>query len=102
MRSKTENDVSDLDVVPCTESHDGEVTGVYQAVGGSYPGEDAITDEAERRCADFAPDNLTSTSRDDLSIYFIYPRSANWAVGDREVQCLVVGEQPLTQRLAAL
>ena len=102
VRSKVKGDVSDLDTVLCTDSHDGEVIGVYQATGSSYPGEDVIAKEAETRCAGFVPKNLETSDRDDLSNYFIYPKRANWAVGDREVECLVVAEKPLTTPLSEL
>jgi hypothetical protein len=48
------------------------------------------------------PTNLQNTSRTDLSSYYIYPRPANWAVGDHEVTCLVVAEKPLTLPLSQL
>jgi hypothetical protein len=102
VRSKAKGDVSDMDVVSCTESHDGEVIGTYKVTGSTYPGEDAIAKEAETRCAAFVPTNLETTDREDLSNYFIYPKRANWGVGDRTVECLVVADQPLTTPLSEL
>lgn len=104
VRSKTKGDTSDLDVVDCTEAHDGEVTGVYEPAGGStYPGDAAIVAEAERRCADFVPSNLANSGRDDLIIYFVRPQAASWVLGDRDVKCMVITKgAPLTKPLSQL
>jgi hypothetical protein len=94
-------DMSDLTVVGCTAAHLGEVIGVYEVAGETFPGEEAVTREAERRCDALTPDNLAG--REDLVLYYLYPQDSSWKEGHREVQCLVISEGgPLTRRIADL
>jgi hypothetical protein len=101
VKAKADGDVSNLKPVPCTTAHSGEVVGMYKIAGNTFPGETAITDEAERRCNDLTPENVADHS--ELVLYYLYPQKDAWALGDREVRCLVVSEGvPLTKKIAKL
>ena len=95
-----EGRVARLDAVPCTQPHAAEVIGEFDLPSGSYPGESAITDQAESRCTDMVPSELANSSRTDLGVAYLYPQASNWAVGDRTVQCMVASDgAPLTAPL---
>jgi len=48
--------VSDVLVVPCSEEHVYEVYGEFSLPEGDYPGEDAVTEDADNRCLDLFTD----------------------------------------------
>ncbi|MEV6347545.1 septum formation family protein [Actinoplanes sp. NPDC051851] len=80
--------VDDLEIVPCTDPHRAEVYTVFTLDDGTYPGEDAVIEEAEERCGN-AFDRY-SDGNEDLEIYYYYPSSAlEWAL-DRGVSCIAV------------
>ncbi len=96
----SEGRVSDIKVVPCTSAHAGQVIGSFKLANGSYPGEAKIAAQADSRCADLVPASLANSNRKDLGIAYLYPQAANWALGDRTVQCIVVSDgAPLTSPL---
>ncbi|WP_282701815.1 DUF4190 domain-containing protein [Streptomyces sp. CC219B] len=80
----------DVDEVPCAGRHDGEVFGVVELPGGTYPGEDEVTRTAEKRC-----DALASAYAldywavpEEVGVYYLYPTGSAWRLGDREVTCV--------------
>jgi hypothetical protein len=84
-----EGDISKLPAISCSEPHEGEVVGDYQVSGSSYPGESAITDEANDKCNDILLAYSPSTKDDQsIGIYFVYPTVSSWAQGDRQVLCI--------------
>ncbi len=80
----------EVDEVPCDERHEGEVFAAFDMPGGSYPGDDAITDVADERCyaesTGYAMD--TWALPEDVDVYYLTPTRASWLMGDREVTCV--------------
>ncbi|WP_307853971.1 DUF4190 domain-containing protein [Streptomyces tagetis] len=80
----------EVDEVPCGEQHEGEVFAAFDMPGGSYPGDDAITDVADERCyaasTGYAMDAWAVP--EDVDVYYLTPTRASWLMGDREVTCV--------------
>ncbi|WP_409469898.1 DUF4190 domain-containing protein [Streptomyces sp. HC307] len=80
----------DVDVVPCTGRHDGEVFATVRLPGGSFPGDDHITNVADDKCyalrGDYAMD--TWALPDNVDVYYLTPTRQSWGLGDREITCI--------------
>ncbi|WP_371669334.1 DUF4190 domain-containing protein [Streptomyces sp. NBC_00289] len=80
----------DFDEVPCADEHDAEVFAVVTLPGGSYPGDDELTDTAEDKCyalqAGYAMDAWAVP--DDVDVYYLLPSRQSWRFGDREITCV--------------
>ncbi|MFE2532352.1 DUF4190 domain-containing protein [Streptomyces sp. NPDC059371] len=80
----------DVDKVPCTGEHDAEVFADFEMAEGDYPGQDALADEADRRCYllrnTYAMDSWAVPG--DVAVYSFTPTAQSWRTGDREVSCL--------------
>lgn len=79
-----------VEIVPCTEAHAGQVVADFKIdEGSSYPGDDAITSIADKRCpveaGKFAPDTWALPK--GVSIFYYTPTKESWATGDRAVTC---------------
>ena len=82
--------VSAVPTVPCAEPHDSEIYASFILGDTSFPGIDAVLEEADAACLSgfesfIGVDYLDS--RYDFSYY--YPTESSWGNGDREVLCLV-------------
>jgi hypothetical protein len=86
-----------LSVVDCTQLHQGEVFAEFTVSDTSYPGDAALSKEAEDGCvsrlAGYSPAAVGDPS---ITISFVYPSSQTWAVGNRQVECLAVTDPPTT------
>lgn len=85
------NEVSDVPTVDCSEPHDFEVIRAVNMEGSAYPGADALFEFADAEC-EAAFEAYTGRSYSDsggLDYDYLYPTQGSWAVGDREVLCLV-------------
>lgn len=80
----------DVDVVPCSGGHDGEVFASFRLRGGDYPGDERVGDTAGARCYGlrdgYAMDGWALP--DDVDVYYLTPTEESWSAGDREVTCL--------------
>ncbi|WP_432183638.1 DUF4190 domain-containing protein [Streptomyces tendae] len=80
----------DVDEVPCTQEHDGEVFAAFDLPDGSYPGDTEVTRAADDRC--YALQDAYAMDRwalpTDVDVYYLTPTSASWRTGDREITCL--------------
>lgn len=76
--------------VPCTDPHDNEVYAVFDVSIASFPGEEDMYEQAFDSCLKrfdrFVGKDYMSSS---LDIMPLYPTSASWKQGDREVICAV-------------
>ncbi|QIK63487.1 hypothetical protein G7068_09960 [Leucobacter viscericola] len=77
--------------VDCATAHDGQVSHVETLPKADYPGEEAISAQANTVCTG---DSFTSFvgipfSDSNLSGSFLYPKEFNWMVGDRQITCMV-------------
>lgn len=90
-------EVSDVRVVPCSEAHDTEVFALFDLADGDYPGDDAVTVQADEGCyAAFADFVGLSYEESELDYYYLTPTEGSWnELDDREVACLIAlpGEQ---------
>lgn len=80
----------DVDKVPCSGGHDAEVFADFEMAEADYPGDDALADEADRRCSllrnTYAMDSWAVP--ENVGVYSFTPTSQSWLRGDREVSCL--------------
>ena len=75
-------------IIPCASPHESQVVAIVQLPDGPYPGEDAVTAQAEQDCTDKADPLLTDKAYEDLAPSYVYPDADTWR-GDRSVLCLV-------------
>ncbi|MEV5435559.1 septum formation family protein [Streptomyces sp. NPDC052682] len=99
-----EGDAYDVDEVPCSRRHDGEVFAVIDLPRGAYPGDDKVTGIADDRCSTlqdrYAMDSWAVP--ENVDVYYLVPSRSSWTLGDREITCLfgsTDGKQGLTGSL---
>ncbi|UPO77083.1 MULTISPECIES: septum formation family protein [Arthrobacter] len=92
--------ITEVDVLPCTQEHDSEVYAAMDMAGSEYPGETAVDEAAAEFCvAEFQPYIGADYQTSVLDIGLITPTSYSWTLGgDREILCTVyrVDGSPLT------
>jgi hypothetical protein len=77
--------------VSCRRSHLGEVvfTGRAWSAGQAYPGDDAISDQADRRCARELTAYEGGNPRGKAFTYqSVEPYGDSWKTGDRTLTCI--------------
>jgi hypothetical protein len=90
-----EREVVNVDIVPCYQRHDAEVTGIYRLEKSDpAPGGPAGEAFAQNRCVDlndaYVPDSWAFPA--DAETYYFIPTEESWALGDREVTCTLTGD----------
>lgn len=94
----TETQVESLPTVPCSEPHDGEVYAETRLKGDEYPAD--IDTQAEQFCYDsFEPFVGMAYETSTIGAGPLTPSEVSWADGDREVQCILMVEEPVTGTL---
>ncbi|MEV5977923.1 DUF4190 domain-containing protein [Streptomyces sp. NPDC052114] len=85
-----------VDEVPCSGPHDGEVFGSFRVNHTGYPGDDVLTDLADSRCSDLATAYTQDSWADsgDADLYYFMPDRNTWRHGDRNVTCLFGSGDP--------
>lgn len=102
--TSTKGDVTTFDLVPCARRHDGEVYTLVELEGSAYPGVKFVSGKGLRGCRARLRRQLTDAefASPDLGYKFVYPTTASWAQGDREITCVAtfksVRTVPLAQR----
>jgi hypothetical protein len=83
------------EIVPCEGAHDGEQFAVVDLSGETYPGDDQVDAEAERRCrAEFETYvGQPFEAQAELEAFTITPRKQTWDDGDRKVSCVLTGSK---------
>ncbi|MFF0592788.1 DUF4190 domain-containing protein [Streptomyces antibioticus] len=85
-----DEDVYDVDEVPCAGEHEGEVFAVVPVTGRDFPGDDRVTALAEDKCwtlrSAYAMD--TWALGEDVDVYYLVPTADSWDWGDHEVTCV--------------
>jgi hypothetical protein len=83
------SDMTDIPTVECTEEHDAQVVGKFDVDDGDYPGDDALTAEADERCAAAFEEFVGIAYADSsLDISYVYPSEDTWTqANDREILC---------------
>jgi len=90
------DEVSDVGGTPCSEPHDSEVFALADFDADSsaeWPGQEAIDTFSDESCtAEFEGFIGLPYAESKYYISYLQPTEESWANGDREVVCLVVGE----------
>jgi hypothetical protein len=86
----TSDDITSVPIVDCDEEHDAEVYAVEDIDSDSYPGDSAVSDEAEAICLD-AWEDFVGISYEDSLLNFstLTPSEQSWGLGDKEVVCTI-------------
>lgn len=96
-------DWAEMMEVPCDQPHRGEVVGLYEPVGGPYPGTDLLGREAADHCAKRFTEYVGSNPVESvLDLYPLIPTRTSWEEdGDKQVVCAVQlpGDLPLTKSI---
>lgn len=95
-----EEEINDVDVVPCDQPHAAEVYAAYDMDPGAYPGEEAIVEAGETFCMEevtgYIGENFEKPGAPDVSdvIYaYLSPTPKSWTLGgDREILCYFTTE----------
>jgi len=83
-------DISTVPIVDCSEEHDAEVYELKDIDADSYPGDSAVSDEAEAICLDAYEDFVGLAYEDSLlNFSTITPTEQSWGLGDKEVVCTI-------------
>lgn len=94
---------STVEAMECAEPHDHEVYHLVEYTETDiYPGEESMADFAEAVCLPAFEDYVGVTYQDsEIYAAFGYPSADTWDSGDREVVCILEGEDgvPLTGSL---
>lgn len=77
------------DVVPCGRAHQAEVYYQFDIESDGYPGDAAVQSRLTDCLSEFRNFVRRSYQRSQLEIFFLYPSSATWRLGDHEVVCIV-------------
>lgn len=87
-----EGSVGVLPTIDCGEPHEAEV--YYAADTASTEFSDALLDEADGTCYDeFASFVGLTYDESRLSLFSLYPSPDTWDAGDRQIACLVTGDE---------
>lgn len=86
----TSGEITELPVVDCAQPHDNEIYYSHLMEGDTFPGEAAVTEEADTVCEEqFAGFVGVEYLESDLYYTSVYPTSQSWTGGDREILCAV-------------
>jgi hypothetical protein len=92
----TQGNVSRVKVVDCSTPHTAEVMGTFTLDDETFPGQEALVDQAEQRCPDYVPEGIDP----NLAIYYLVPTTQTWSKGDHDIVCMLVSTgDPLTEPL---
>ena len=86
--SDVATEVSDVDVVDCSEPHRYEMYAIDELTNSSFPGESQAADIADEYC--LSRFETFVGMEYDFSVYYIYsiyPTSGSWSQGERSIQC---------------
>ena len=87
----TSGTVTTAPIVPCDEPHDSEAYASFQLEDGDFPGDEAISVEADGLCYTAFEDFAGIAWEDSIYDYSYYlPTEDSWnSRGDREVLCTI-------------
>ena len=90
MGSLSDSGSSPVPLVPCNQAHYWEAYASIKMTGDTYPGETAITTQAEKDCGTaFKAFVGVAPSDSDYSLTYYYPSQDSWEKGgDREILCI--------------
>lgn len=85
-------------VVPCSHPHVAEVYAVYDMADGDYPGDGAVSADAEEGCGLALTSEIT-VGFDDVAMFEFHPTQLSWDNGSRGVTCVALLNGPQTGSL---
>ncbi len=78
-----------IHVVDCEAPHRGQVVGLYEPIGGPYPGIDLLSAEAELPCEEAFEEFIgTSPLTSVFDLFPLIPSEQAWEEGDTLVACI--------------
>lgn len=89
-----EGEITDVEVVPCDDPHDGEVYYEFELDEGEWPGDAAVSTAAEEGCtAAEAFEAFIGTPYDESTVWvqFLLPTEEAWtdtSLNDRLISCI--------------
>ena len=88
-------EVNTVKVIPCDEPHDSEIFAEKTLTGATYPGSEAVQEEADEFCyGEFEP--FVGIAYDDSLHYFysLTPTQGSWDQdNDRLLQCIIISNE---------
>jgi len=85
-------EVVDVTVIPCDQSHDLEAFALTNMDASTFPGDTEVGAQAEEYCgAQFATFVGLPFEESTLEVTFLHPTTDSWKNGDREIVCLIGG-----------
>lgn len=84
-----QNLITAISVLPCTQPHDQQVFAKFSLGGSNYPGDAAVQRQANSGCNSRSSDVDQSKTNSSMRLYFLYPTSGNWILGQRTVICAI-------------
>ncbi|MBF4618459.1 septum formation family protein [Clavibacter sp. VKM Ac-2873] len=88
--ARDRSEVSDVSTVPCSAPHDFEVYAALTIPGGAFPGDDAVSTQADDLCGGAFGPFVGFDYQDSIYDYQGYqPTSDSWSTGDRAVTCVI-------------
>ncbi|MFD6419987.1 septum formation family protein [Streptomyces sp. NPDC060194] len=92
---RTEGEAFSVEVVPCDEPHQSQVSGEFEVDERKFPGDRVIEAMADETCArleqEFAPDTW-ALAAEGVESFSYTPTKASWTTGDRLVSCTLAKE----------
>lgn len=87
-----EAEVTEIPKVSCDKPHDSEVYASGESAEPEWPGDEALTAEADKLCeSEFAAFVGLSYDESTLTIGSYTPGKESWADGDRQIDCVISG-----------
>ncbi len=95
-----EEEVETVPIVECSKPHDFEIYASQKIDGDDFPGDDAVTAEAETACLDAFEGFVGVTFEESIYYYsYLSPSEESWASGDREILCTIAEYNEETEEI---
>jgi hypothetical protein len=77
--------------VPCAQPHDAEIYGTFKVAGQQWPGDAAVSAQAQQDCQSRLGGYLSQPALSNVTEFYVYPGKDAWAAGGRSVICEIRG-----------
>lgn len=85
--------IEGADLLPCDQKHYYEVYAASKMTDAEFPGTEATSKQAEEACdAEFTSFIGIASTKSKYKLFYLSPIAQSWALGDREILCLVGSE----------
>lgn len=79
---------NEIPLVPCTQTHQLEVFGVFDLPAGAWPGDDSVEAAADQRCSSLLTSYVGASADDPKYAWSFYrPSKQDWSEDFRRVVC---------------